>query len=185
MPDFAGTVTDHTRVLRERQLALTLNNCRYQLNRGSMLKGAVLLFSIICSAACYGETAPPSPDVSFTESINLMSDCSGTWKFFSMMQDLAGNPATSKQMKELHFGAALAAQFLLQSESAARTGVPKDISSFERYVRARQDVTETALMAYLEQGAVEALESQMDRCVDALRLQESIIQMMRDSAYRN
>lgn len=115
---------------------------------------------------------------SYIQSINLMSDCSGTWMFFAAIQRRAGDTAAAERMTELRDRASLAAQYLLQLEDAQRTGDPKPVGSYEPYVVSRLDETLSSLSAHFEQENFDALQVAMNDCAESVAAQESILELL-------
>jgi len=120
-----------------------------------------------------------------TEIINLMSDCSGLWEFFAIADDAQGNDASAKQMRERRNGAAIAAQYLLALEYEERTGKKKPLEELANYVTARSEPMKTSLMAYMERQEFDLIEIEFQKCDAALEIQDELIQILRDKAYRN
>lgn len=121
----------------------------------------------------------------YTELINLMSDCSGTWEFFAMADDATGNSASAKQMRERRNGAALVAKYLLTLEYRKKTGKKKVLKEFANYVASRSEPMITALLAFTEREDFDLIKVELEKCRGALEIQDKFIQLIRDEVYRN
>ncbi len=146
------------------------------------MRRATLCACLLLPPAAQAQMDELLDDEAYAESVALMSDCSATWMFFAAVQRRAGNEETAARMKQLQDSAALAAQFLLQTEDAARTGTPKPVGTFEHLVVARYRDVLAELSALLREQQLDVLEQRMQRCADALDAQASILNMLRDAA---
>ena len=151
------------------------------MNSKTMRRAIGLASLALATCAAHAETDDPVASASYTEAVHLMSDCAGTWMFFAAVQRRMGDETTAEQMSELHDGASLAAQYLLQVDHAQRTGKPKAVGEFEPYVVARLDETLSRLSTHFKREEFDALETEMNTCVEALSAQESILEALRDS----
>lgn len=120
-------------------------------------------------------------DVKFiTDSVNLLSDCSGLYRFMAQSV-FTDKPATSKQLMDYARGAQMAAGYLLSIEATARDGRERPVKDFLGYVDGRADSNKTRLDALLEQGEFDALKIEQTRCTDAMPMQTELVQKLRDS----
>ena len=119
-----------------------------------------------------------------TEMISQFSDCAGLYSFMSEINTELGKPEAAQEMRNLGNGATLSALYLLATDYATKNKTPKAYGDFQPYVQGRMDAKITSLRAVAERHEMKPLQDDVVACNHLQDLQKSIVQRIRDKAYR-
>lgn len=137
----------------------------------------------VAGAAAHANDGPEKSDKEWiTETVNLLSDCSGLFEFMSEIFTQSDQPATAEQMHNTANGARMAAAYLLSVERATSGGDPTPIRDFYHYPEGRGEANKARLRALLEQQNAKAITEEQNRCIAALPMQDELVQMIRNQS---
>lgn len=147
-----------------------------------MRSGVVLALTVALASPTVQADELTEGNVKFiTETANLLGDCAGYFGFMAEIYESTEQPATARQLKDMANGARMAAAYLLSLEHAAKGKPPKKIGDFVAYPEGREETTLNRMRALLEQGDKAQLQAEQKRCIDALPMQNEIVQEMRNA----
>lgn len=115
-----------------------------------------------------------------TDLVNAFCDCAGFYKAGAGLYD--NSPATVDNLNGLARGAEFAAQYLLGQEYAKTHDKPKAFGFFSDYTEGRVETSRIRVLALMEGQDAGTFNLELEKCKALSRLQEEIVQKMRDDA---
>lgn len=115
-----------------------------------------------------------------TNLANAFCDCAGFYKAGVGLYE--SSPATVENLKGLARGAEFAAQYLLAQEYTKTHHKPKAFGFFSNYTEGRVETSRIRVLALMETQDTGTFNLELEKCRALSKLQEEIVQKMRDDA---
>lgn len=115
------------------------------------------------------------------EMARTFSECVGYWRFWAEVEDTLGNAASAENARGIGRGARLSAGYMLSMRHRLEqpNEPPRPYGSWDGFIDSLAEITETRLMASLEQNDTDAIREQATICVAMGETAQEIVDQMR------